>query len=137
MRTRAACPLHENVIPHTLSLAARSPSQPVSQCEASPEAPQKDLSSPRNAATPTGRLAAPSCADPATSAAPAARFHLLVVDDDEGTLRLLQRHLQRRYPTALVDTAKDGHQALEAVRRAGEAGELYSAITMDGVMPNM
>ena len=56
---------------------------------------------------------------------------LLLVDDDEGTRILLTKMLERQYQ---VETAEDGHGALEALRREGAS---YDLMISDLNMPGM
>lgn len=61
-------------------------------------------------------------------------MHILVVEDDFVSRRLLSRYLE---PFGDCDVAVNGEEALEAVRAAIKAGEHYDLICLDIMMPGM
>ena len=61
-------------------------------------------------------------------------MHILVVEDDFISRRLLCRYLE---PHGECDVAINGHEAVEAVRTALEVGEYYDLICLDIMMPGM
>ncbi len=64
-----------------------------------------------------------------------AGFRLLVVDDDPVCLRLYS--IQLADSGYLITQAVNGKQALEKIREADDAGELFDLVLLDVVMPNM
>lgn len=62
-------------------------------------------------------------------------LHILAVDDNVLNLQLLQRYLAKRKSDTVV-TARDGLEAVAAVREAGTANK-FDIIFMDISMPNM
>jgi len=61
-------------------------------------------------------------------------MHILVVEDDFISRRLLCRYLE---PFGECDVAVNGEEAVEAVQAAIEAGEHYDLICLDIMMPGM
>ena len=63
-------------------------------------------------------------------------MHLLVVDDDSTTLRVLSRLLQRKLHPASLSKARDGQAAVDLVLAAlGGEGQLPTHVTLDNSMP--
>jgi len=80
----------------------------------------------------------PAAARAARCAAPETRRHrgqgrILVMDDDRGLLDMYQRLLAELGYSPV--TVPDGEAALEAYRRAREAGEPFAAVIMDLTIP--
>lgn len=63
-------------------------------------------------------------------------LHILAVDDNSLNLKLLTRYLAKR-PLDTVVTARNGVEAVAAVRRAHELGKNFDVIFMDISMPTM
>lgn len=63
-------------------------------------------------------------------------LHILAVDDNSLNLKLLTRYLAKR-PCDTVVTARNGVEAVAAVRRAHELGQNFDVIFMDISMPTM
>jgi two-component system chemotaxis response regulator CheY len=61
-------------------------------------------------------------------------MHILVVEDDFISRRLLCRYLE---PFGECDVAVNGEEAVDAVHAAIEAGEHYDLICLDIMMPGM
>ncbi|MCK5324104.1 MAG: response regulator, partial [Desulfobulbaceae bacterium] len=64
-----------------------------------------------------------------------AGFRLLVVDDDPVCLRLYS--IQLADSGYLITQAVNGKQALEKIKEADDAGDLFDLVLLDVVMPNM
>jgi signal transduction histidine kinase/CheY-like chemotaxis protein/HPt (histidine-containing phosphotransfer) domain-containing protein len=65
----------------------------------------------------------------------AARTRILVVDDNEGNLRVFQAMLSGS--VGRLDLAQSGRECLEMVRGAAEDGRPYHVILLDYMMPGM
>ena len=63
-------------------------------------------------------------------------LHILAVDDNNLNLKLLTRYLAKR-PIDTVVTARNGVEAVAAVRRAHDLGKNFDVIFMDISMPTM
>ncbi len=61
-------------------------------------------------------------------------MRILVVEDDYISRRLLCRYLE---PYGECEEAVNGHEAVDAVRRAIDAGEQFDLICLDVMMPGM
>ena len=61
-------------------------------------------------------------------------MRILVVEDDYISRRLLCRYLE---PYGTCEEAVNGHEAVDAVRRAIDAGEQFDLICLDIMMPGM
>jgi len=61
-------------------------------------------------------------------------MRILVVEDDYISRRLLCRYLE---PYGTCEEAVNGHEAIDAIRRAIGAGEHYDLICLDIMMPGM
>ncbi len=61
-------------------------------------------------------------------------MRILVVEDDYISRRLLCRYLE---PYGMCEEAVNGHEAVDAVRRAIDAGEQFDLICLDIMMPGM
>lgn len=60
---------------------------------------------------------------------------ILVVDDNEMNRDVLSRRLERQ--GYVIQMAEDGVLAMEAVREAGQQGQLFDLILLDIMMPRM
>lgn len=61
-------------------------------------------------------------------------MRILVVEDDYISRRLLCRYLE---PYGTCEEAVNGHEAIDAVRRAIDAGQYFDLICLDIMMPGM
>ena len=61
-------------------------------------------------------------------------MRILVVEDDYISRRLLCRYLE---PYGTCEEAVNGHEAVDAVRRAIDAGQQFDLICLDIMMPGM
>ncbi|MCK9996943.1 MAG: response regulator [Candidatus Krumholzibacteria bacterium] len=61
-------------------------------------------------------------------------MRILVVEDDYISRRLLCRYLE---PYGKCEEAVNGHEAVDAIRRAIDAGEQFDLICLDIMMPGM
>ncbi|KFY25471.1 hypothetical protein V493_04610 [Pseudogymnoascus sp. VKM F-4281 (FW-2241)] len=127
-------PSDETVTPHSLgwSVGERTPI---------PESRQEELlvPEPTTNGTSASRPEAPLTAPPPLTLAslslpvPARSLRILAVDDNALNLLLLTRYLSKR-PMDTVITARDGHEAVAAVRSAEEP---FDVAFMDISMPRM
>lgn len=61
-------------------------------------------------------------------------MHILIVEDDFGSRRLLQAMLRKH---ARCDVVVDGQEAIDAFRIAWEENDPYGCILLDIMMPNI
>ena len=98
----------------------------------SPAASPAQLSTPINLPLRTKATPAPA---PAPAPTPTNFLRILAVDDNALNLQLIQRYLHKRKSDTIV-TARNGIEAVEAVREAGSVNG-FDVIFMDISMPEM
>ncbi|KAH7360859.1 M3EW, histidine kinase-group I protein [Rhexocercosporidium sp. MPI-PUGE-AT-0058] len=141
--------MNTDVSPHTRSTAEASmqtehTGQRFSELESQPKMTLKLPSSRNTSQSPASTTPTP----PETTTiniplrpkrvnqpSPTTSLHILAVDDNDLNLQLIQRYLHKR-KSDIIATARNGIEAVEAVRRAGcEDG--FDVIFMDISMPEM
>ncbi|KAG4441077.1 hypothetical protein IFR05_003431 [Cadophora sp. M221] len=82
-----------------------------------------------------GDISVPIRTKPTKPPVPTTSLHILAVDDNDLNLQLIQRYLRKR-KSDIIATARNGIEAVEAVRRAGSEDK-FDIIFMDISMPEM
>lgn len=68
---------------------------------------------------------------------PAAALHLLLVEDDDVQAMIVERALQGGGHPCVVRRARDGEEALAALRAAGEGGPRIDLVILDLRLPRI